>query len=224
MAPIPPSSDTSSIPLADHFFIAGIESSQVYDDRIPAPPSASPPVDTTIDEDEALETNPRTPRPVTPSSPEGGKRRSRYSFEARKSIGSIISASELKGTASNRSSTTIKGVQIGGGLSDEDFEQALRKFATERESFLEEIQTSAGTVIPTPNKSRHRTKTVRITNSDDAATGNSGSGLRGGVGSLRRRLSTMNSLKRQPSAARQCKTCCCLPLRARTVVLAEPEH
>ncbi|KAJ9619539.1 hypothetical protein H2203_008317 [Taxawa tesnikishii (nom. ined.)] len=102
MAPIPPSSDTSSIPLADHFFIAGIESSQVYDDRIPAPPSASPPVDTTIDEDEALETNPRTPRPVTPSSPEGGKRRSRYSFEARKSIGSIISASELKGTATAR--------------------------------------------------------------------------------------------------------------------------
>ncbi|KAF2765716.1 DENN-domain-containing protein [Teratosphaeria nubilosa] len=189
-------------PLADYFFISGIESSQVFDAEAVAFAPAAP-VEDTIHEDEALETSSH-PRPTSPGSPtEAAKRRSRYSFEARKSIGSIINATtgEPYTPGSNRSSTTIKaGSTHGhgqvGGLSDDAFEEALKKFATERESFMEDLSFSAGTVTsPTPKKTT-RPKTVRIT--QDESTMN-GAGIRSSVGSLRRRLSTMNSMKRQPS-------------------------
>lgn len=191
--------DTSA-PLADYFFISGIESSQVYDERaLTIPPPA--PVEDTIDENVALETTYEN-RPNTPGSPaETTKRRSRYSFEARKSIGSIVTAGEPTTPASNRSSTTIKGLAVNGngtgapGLSDDAFEEALKKFASERDSFLEDISFSAGT-ITTPTLKKPRPKTVRITQDENTM---GGAGLKGGVGSLRRRLSTMNSMKRQPS-------------------------
>ena len=195
----PPSSASasdSSAPLADYFFIAGIESSQVYDEKLAGllPPA---PVEDTIDEEKALETDNVT-RPTTPGSPtETAKRRSRYSFEARKSIGSIINTSDLKTPASNRSSTTIRGSQqVGPGLDDDAFEEALKKFASERDSFLDDIHVSAGTV-PAPTQRKPRPKTVRIT--QDEATP-SGPGLKSGIGSVRNRLSRMNSMKRQPSA------------------------
>lgn len=192
--------DTAA-PLANYFFIAGIESSQVYDDSDDAPPPA--PVEDTIEEDRALETH-NEPRPTTPASPsDAAKRRSRYSFEARKSIGSIINTVEPPTPSSNRSSTTIRAVKqpADSGLSDHAFEEALKKFASERESFLEDIHISAGTV-PTPTQRRPRPKTVRITQ-DDSVPNGGGSGLHRGVGSIRRRLSTINSTKRQPSTSRQ---------------------
>ncbi|KAK5002028.1 hypothetical protein LTR28_011918, partial [Elasticomyces elasticus] len=202
MAPAAPL-DVSSAPLADYFFISGIESSQVFDER--ASGVVPPPVSTTIEEDKALNTE-ATRRPGTPgSSPnaDSAKRRSRYSFETRKSIGSIIGL-DIKASASNRSSTTIKGVQVGGsGLSDADFDQALRRFALERDSFLDEIQFAAGAM--TQDKARPmraRPRTLRVTNNEEAPS----SGAKGGVGSLRRRLSTMNSTKRQASTARQPST------------------
>ncbi|GAB7365230.1 hypothetical protein MBLNU230_g6316t1 [Neophaeotheca triangularis] len=190
--------DTSA-PLADYFFIAGIESSQVYDGKLAPEGLPTAPVEDTIEEDSALEIN-GDERPTSPAGPsEAAKRRSRYSFEARKSIGSMINiGSDPKSPPSNRSSTTIKASeapQVGGsGLSDADFEQALKKFANERESFIEDIHIAAGTV-PTPTTRKPRPKTVRITQDENGA----GSGLKNGVGSLRRRLSTMNSMKRQPS-------------------------
>ena len=186
--------DTSA-PLADYFFISGIESSQVYDEKFASPLPTPAPVEDTIEEDEALVTN-NDNRPRTPGSP-GEKKKSRYSFEARKSIGSIISA-EPATPASNRSSTTIKASDVnnipGVGMSDDAFEDALKKFASERDSFLEEVHISAGTV-PTPTAKKPRPKTVRITQDEDSL----GAGLRGPVGSLSRRLSTMKSMKRQPS-------------------------
>ncbi|KAK3070412.1 hypothetical protein LTR53_010509 [Teratosphaeriaceae sp. CCFEE 6253] len=194
----PLSPGDTSAPLADYFFISGIESSQVYEERtITALAPAAAPVEDTIDEDKALEIN-NEARPTTPGSPsEGPKRRSRYSFEARKSIGSIINTVDPPTSASNRSSTTIKGVTPAGiaGLSDDAFEEALKKFASERDSFLEDIHISAGTV-PTPAQRRPRPRTVRITQDETTL---SAAGLKGGVGSLRRRLSTMNSTKRQTS-------------------------
>ncbi|KAK0776251.1 hypothetical protein LTR75_016313, partial [Friedmanniomyces endolithicus] len=113
MAPAKPSKNTAqpgappadtAAPLADYFFISGIESSQVYEERtISAVALPAAPVEDTIDEDKALETS-NGPRPTTPGSPaETAKRRSRYSFEARKSIGSIINAVDPPTTASNRS-------------------------------------------------------------------------------------------------------------------------
>lgn len=191
------SSDASAAPLADYFFISGIESAQIFEEKLAnIPPPA--PVEDTIEEDKALDTS-QAQRPSTPGSPtDAAKRRSRYSFEARKSIGSIINAVEPKTPASNRSSSTIKGVQIGGsGLNDDDFEMALRKFANERDSFMDEIQVSAG-VAPPPMTKKPRPRTMKIANDENAGA----SGVKGPVGSLRRRLSTMNSMKRQPTVSR----------------------
>jgi hypothetical protein len=203
--------DTAA-PLADHFFICGVESSQIYHEKYAA--NNPPAVEDTIEEDSALETD--NSRPPTPGSPpsEAAKRRSRYSFEARKSIGSIINTLEIQPTASNRSSATIKASPpVGGsGLDDDAFEEALKKFASERDSFLDDIHVSAGVVQSTPPANRPQTqntsrrprpKTLRIT-SDESAT--SGTGLKSGVGSIRRRLSTMNSMKRQPSTMSRSST------------------
>ncbi|EMC97616.1 hypothetical protein BAUCODRAFT_459889 [Baudoinia panamericana UAMH 10762] len=194
-SPNPSAGDTSA-PLADYFFISGIESAQVYEE--PPTTALAAPVEDTIDEDKALETNNGT-RPTTPGSHHDvAKRRSRYSFEARKSIGSVINTAEPLTPASERSSMTVKALNgnASPSLSDDAFEQALKKFASERDSFLEDIQISAG-VVPTPTQRRPRPRTIRIT-SDDGQTG--GVGPKGGAGSLRRRLSTMTSMKKQPSA------------------------
>lgn len=132
------------------------------------------------------------------------QRLSRVSDEARFSISSFSPAMEKMSTDSNRSSTTIKGIQINGttnsigGLNDYDFEKALRKFASERDSFLSDLSLSAGAIMP--NRPKPRPKTQRITSDDSSA-------LKSGVGSIRRRISfrDMSSIKRQPSVARQGK-------------------
>lgn len=198
-----PSNGDTSAPLADYFFICGIESSQVYDERAAAAPPVEP-VEATIDEDRELEIEraSRT-RPTTPGSPNDTlqQRRSRYSWEARKSVGSIINITEEKLPASNRSSTTIRAEPLGGlGLDDDAFEEALKKFASERDSFLADIRVESGTVtsLTQTQVKRVRPKTVRITQ-DENSLGLNGGGLKGGVGSLRRRLSTMNSMKRASS-------------------------
>lgn len=205
MAPVP-AHDSSSAPLADYFFISGIESSQVYDERSQpnglSPHSSPPPVDVdeTIEEDRALETENLRPKSQEgiPNG-EGMKRKSaRLSFDHRNSVSTIIGP-DSKQSASNRSSATIKGVQLGGsGLSDVDFENALRKFASERDSFLEEIQFTAGVAQNNRPTRPARPKPQRPKNEDNVGN------LRSGVGSIRRRLSTMqSSLKRAPSMARQ---------------------
>lgn len=125
-------------------------------------------------------------------------RLSRLSDEARLSIQSIKSLQEKHGTDSNRSSVTIKGIQVNGTkpLNDVDFERALRKFASERDSFLSDLSLSAGAVIPNRPKPRPRTQKIVA---EDATVS------RSGVGSIRRRISfrDMGSMKRQSSAARQ---------------------
>jgi hypothetical protein len=208
----PAATADATAPLADYFFISGIESSQVYDERahqngasIVTSPLASPPVDETIEEDRALETD-----SIRPTSQEGlpngdsHRRRSGGRInDNRDSVGTII-GSDARHSASNRSSTTIKGVQLlGSGLSEQDFEVALRKFASERDTFLEEIQFSAGVAQsnrPTSTRPRPRPQRVQHAANED------GGNLRSGVGSIRRRISTMqSSLKRQSSVAR-CKS------------------
>lgn len=226
MAPMsgPGLADQSSLPLADYFFIAGIESTAIWDEKLAQNAlQSSPPMEDTIEEHTVLDTSANG----RPKSNEGlglsgleGRRKSngtaRFSYETRKSIGSLIGGPS-SGSASNRSSATIRpvqestnGVQLtdqGGpvnapsGMSDEDFESALKKFASERDEFMEDLHFSAGT-LPTIPKAKPRPRTQKII-SDEA------SGLRGGVGSIRRRLSTMNSLKRQPSVMRQCESWMC---------------
>jgi hypothetical protein len=198
--------DQASMPLADYFFIAGIESSQIFDEKLQQQASglATPPFEDTIEEHSVLDTK----LSGRPKSSEGlndpALRRQRHSYETRKSISSLLGPNS--GTASNRSSATIRGVQLsdskpaqigGSGLSDADFDDALKKFASERDTFLEEIHFSAGT-LPELSKPKARPKTQKIVSEDVGV-------VRSGVGSIRRRLSTMNSLKRQPSLMRQCK-------------------
>ncbi|KAL8847746.1 MAG: hypothetical protein Q9221_007234, partial [Calogaya cf. arnoldii] len=163
-----------------------------------------PPVEQTIEEERTSEAdeydNPEpTPRIHRHSKRNSYHRLSRLSDEARLSIASVSLSPDPKGTDSNRSSTTIKGIQINatGNLSDADFDKALRKFATERDSFLTDLTLSAGAVIP--NRPKARPKTQRIVNEDNAA-------IKSGVGSIRRRISfrDMSSGKRQSSVNRQC--------------------
>ena len=200
MAPAPPSVDPANVPLADYFFISGIESSQVYDaQRVNG--AAVAPVESTIEEDAALEVEEEAaPSPPRPTSSDGMSLSKRASRETRQSISSVVGPDTGPGpTASNRSSATIKGFpQIGGsGLSDFDFDQALRKFAAERETFLEEIQFSAGT-LKQEDRPRPRPKTQRIVSEDAGSLG-------AGIGSIRRRISTIGRSQRNSSVMRNCK-------------------
>ena len=210
MAPV--AIDASSEPLGLWFWIAGVDSEQLtWPSADPEPePSAngvSPlPVaptigEDTIEEDQAAEADGAGPI-ASPISPKADKRSSR-NWPSKKSDARLSSQSfatlEKNGTDSNRSSATIKGLQLNGsgtGLSDVDFERALRKFATERDSFLSDLTLGAGAVVQ--NRPKPRPKTQRIVNED-------ATGLKSGVGSIRRRISfrDINSMKRQPSVAKQ---------------------
>ena len=213
--------EISSAPLADWFYICGaydpftsritlthitgVDSEQLRWGKDEETPDTTPPapVEQTIEEDAAAEDSAQDIPPSTPRKPKRNsyQRLSSLSDEARLSISSLSFTPENKGTESNRSSITIKGIQINGtngGLNDADFEHALKKFAAQRDSFLSDLTLSAGAVVPSRPKARP--KTQKIVNDD-------GAGLKGGVGSIRRRISfrDMNSVKRQSSVKRQCK-------------------
>lgn len=103
--------DQSSAPLADYFFIAGIESSQIFDEKLAAALAASTaPVEDTIEEHSILDTtnNGRLISSEGLNGVETPKRRSRLSYEARKSVSSMLGS----GTASNRSSATIRAINF----------------------------------------------------------------------------------------------------------------
>ena len=163
------------------------------------------PVEPTIEEDRAaeaegdsLDLKGATPKKAKRNS---YQRLSSLSDEARLSITSLSLSPERNGTDSNRSSTTIKGTQTNGNgrlLSDTDFENALKKFASQRDSFLSDLTLSAGAIVP--NRPKARPKTQKVVNEDAV-------GLKLGFGSVRRRISfrDMNSMKRQSSVKRQCR-------------------
>ena len=182
----------------------GVDSYQLRwrKDEEPTDVAPTPPVEPTIEEDRAAEAEGDSPD-LKGSTPKRGsyQRLSHLSDEARLSITSLSLSPEGKGTESNRSSTTIKGPQINGNgrlLSDTDFEHALKKFASQRDSFLSDLTLSAGAVVP--NRPKARPKTQKVVNED-------GAGLKSAVGSIRRRISfrDMNSMKRQSSVKRQCR-------------------
>lgn len=173
------------------------------DDAENGPPA---PIEPTIEEDQVAEAENgipdipvQTPRKAKRSS---YQRLSSLSDEARLSISSLSLATDKKGTDSNRSSITIKGMQVnstnGGPMTDVDFESALKKFASQRDSFLADMDLTAGAIVP--SRTKPRPKTQRINNEDVPGT-------RSGIGSIRRRISTrnMNSAKRQSSVKRQCE-------------------
>jgi hypothetical protein len=211
---------TASAPLADYFWIAGIDSlsysDPVFGPSIPprekvsngaGPPS--PQVDATIEEGSEGET-PASPPSGTPratarhSRNNSWNRLSKLSNDVRNSIQGL---EELEKTQSNRSSITIKAPTTngngGGALGDFDFDKALLKFASERENFLDDLSFSAGAPVQKPppmtNPRADRLKLEEV-DSNGAGHGKR-SPLRNVGGSIRRRISfrDMNSMKRQPS-------------------------
>ena len=96
---------------------------------------------------------------------------------------------------SNRSSATIKAVTANGRstLTEADFDKALRKFANERDTFVNDLALNAGAVVR--ERPRPRARPQRIVSEEQ-------SGLKSSIGSIRRRISFRekgSTVKRQSS-------------------------
>ncbi|KAF3915886.1 hypothetical protein AA313_de0202956 [Arthrobotrys entomopaga] len=114
------------------------------------------------------------------------------------SSNATIIASAVNGQARQANSNHGDAVvhPSGIGLGDFDFDTALRKFATERENFLEDLSFSAGAVQNNPKKPPPVNARIQ-----KVMEGNNGSPSLAKSGSLRRRISLrdLNSMRRAPS-------------------------
>ncbi|RDA82386.1 hypothetical protein CP532_1595 [Ophiocordyceps camponoti-leonardi (nom. inval.)] len=191
--------DDSSTPLADYFWIAGVESVSYDGSQL-----------------SIREHGGELRAPARHSRQSSANRLSKTStIDARFSITTL---DELDGnTRSNRSSATIKPVVLPAArcpapaeptpqptpqLGDFDFDSALIKFAAERENFLEDLSFSAGAKTQSrPPMVNPRAERIRA---DDASSGRV-SPLRSIKGSIRRKISfrDMNSVRKQPGSSRQ---------------------
>lgn len=218
--------ENSSTPLADYFWIAGVESVS-YDEAFPihnhGQLKESQP-ESTIAEDGEPEPNPdnaslnngRGSRlTVRHSRQNSGSRLSRLSFDNRLTM---MTSDDLDSgpTASNRSSATIRPVNSVGAtngmvegsasggslLGDFDFDKALFKFAAEREDFLEDLSFSAG--AKTQSRAPMINPRAERIRADEAEPNGRRSPLRSLRGSIRRRISfrDMNSMRKQPTTTR----------------------
>lgn len=202
--------ESSSIPLAEYFWIAGVESFSYEDANFTASTgAAASPVEATISEDgqpvNGNNANGSHKNPARHSRQNSANRLSKLSLDMR-SISSAFDEIDA-GTKSNRSSTTIKAVngQTNGasssaeeeakvpepGTKDFDFDKALYKFASEREYFLEDLSFSAGAKLqqrpPMVNARAERIK------ADEGVPSGRLSPLRSITGSLRRKISFRDS-------------------------------
>jgi len=202
--------ENQSTPLADYFWIAGIESIS-YNDS----PPPTPHVDATIVED-------GEPEPVEPIQG-SSKATARHSRQGSSHRISKLSADgrfpshmldDLDGsTRSNRSSTTIRPVNGNHEAKncsnadhaqdgEFDFDTALFKFAAERENFLEDLSFSAGAKLQTrPPMVNPRAERIKA---DENEAASRRSPLRNIKGSIRRKMSfrDMNSSRKQPAIPR----------------------
>ncbi|RYP19849.1 hypothetical protein DL765_003103 [Monosporascus sp. GIB2] len=204
--------DNSSVPLADYFWIAGIQSISYQD--LPHP-ATSTKVDQVIAEDGEPDESDCSSTPMTPAKTTA--RHSRQNSNGRLSRASISNSiytlEEVDGnTQSNRSSATIKASPLPEGsnyegvfLPDFDFDKALVKFAAERENFLEDLSFSAGAKTQSrPPMVNPRTERIKAEETPSGRLSPLRS-IRGSIrGSLRRKISfrDMNSVRKQPSTPR----------------------
>lgn len=214
----------SSGPLADFFWIAGVDGKEIEDAywklrndyMSKRETNAGTAVSDTIEEDAELEddNNDNNNNNSSNSGTAGTNNRnsynrtSRLSNDARMSIRSADS-SRAAGMNSNRSSMTIRATPGANEpsethLGDFDFDKALLKFASERESFLSDLSLTAGAITPNVKTPKPRPRVSKIVSDDKPISSNP---LKSGIGSVRRHMSfrDMNSVRRQPSIARQCK-------------------
>ncbi|QQK44886.1 DENN domain-containing protein [Penicillium digitatum] len=209
---MPSSSTSEGAPLADYFWIAGVDGTEILetfqrlgeDYRANGVVSPGPALAETIQEDADAEEEYNSDGVSRPNSVLFTGTSHRGSAQ-RLSTLSKTSERTVGGSNSNRSSMTVKGASSPLHASalfseDFDFDSALFKFANERESFLTDLSLSAG-AITSNTRPRSRVRTQKIVSGDSPSP--SGNLLRSGIGSVRRSFRDMNSMKRQPSIARQ---------------------
>ncbi|CAL3967569.1 unnamed protein product [Diplocarpon coronariae] len=217
--------DASSAPLADYFWIAGIDAISYsdptpgapnpWDKTAPGPRPLSPQVDATIEEGSEGDvpgapphSNPRAA--ARHSRNLSGNKLGRLSSELKRT--SLQSREDVESTQSNRSSLTIKAPASNGDgnresvLASFDFDKALFRFAHERESFLDDLSFRAGAPVQKPPPMTNpRADRIRIEEAPETTGAGAGLGrrspLRSVGGSIRRRISfkDMSSVKRQTS-------------------------
>lgn len=216
MAPTkaPKGYEASSLPLADFFWIAGLDGQDLLDTYIRlgevnngTSGGHSQGYGDTIREDEDTEQDVssilESPRPMSRQAKRNSYQRlSRYSDEARMSIRSLDKPPSA--SSSQRSSATIRagpppGTRISTLLSDADFDKALNQFTNDRDSFFLDLSFSAGAVTK-PSRPRARPKTQKIVSEDVPPSPS----LSRGFGSIRRHMSfrEMGSTRKQPPLAR----------------------
>lgn len=213
---MPSSSAPEAAPLADYFWIAGVDGSEVLDTyrrlgdeyRINGAASPGPALTDAIQEDADAE---EEHIPEAASRPTStlftGNTNGNSQRGSSQRLSTLSRDSDANGTSSNRSSVTVKGAGSsparGSTLFDDnfDFDSALVKFASERDTFLTDLSLSAG-AITNNTRPRSRVRTQKIVSEDSPSQGSNL--LRSGIGSVRRHMSfrDMNSMKRQPSIAR----------------------
>ncbi|KAJ9143557.1 DDENN domain-containing protein [Coniochaeta hoffmannii] len=219
--------DSSSTPLAEYFWIAGIEDI-VYEDDTPTTPGLADDTVDTIAEDgepEAVDAAVTTPNPSSRATARHSRQNSANRLS--KVSADIHCLEEIdNNTRSNRSSATIRPVppsnaapnngngngngsgngaaNADGFVPDFDFDNALFKFAAERENFLDDLSFSAGAKVqgrpPMVNP-----RALRIRADDESQSGRQSPlrSIRGSIrGSLRRKISfkDMSSVRKQPAA------------------------
>lgn len=212
---MPSPSSLEGAPLADYFWIAGVDGAEVLDMykrlgedyRINGAASPGPALADAIQEDADAEEEEPAPGASRPTSTLSVNTSRRVSSQRLSTISQ--NSEKTNGANSNRSSMTVKGasspVRASALFGDDfDFDQALFKFANERDTFLTDLNVSAGAI--TKSRPRSRIRTQKIVAEDQSAQG-SPNLLKSGIGSVRRHMSfrDMNSMKRQPSVARQGK-------------------
>jgi hypothetical protein len=221
----PDAMEPDSAPLADYFWIAGIDSLSYGEpsqpttsstrDKSPNGAPMSPPVDATIEEGSEGE-QPYSPPENAPRSKarhsrnNSWQRLSRLSNEARRSIQSLDALEPT--TNSNRSSITVRaipassanGTNLENGLTNFDFDKALMKFANERENFLDDLIFSAGAVPQNRPLMTSRAERLKV---EDAEPSGRKSPFGKVGGSIRRKISfrDLSSLKRQNTISRASK-------------------
>lgn len=184
----PPPLDALSAPLAEYFFIAGIESSRVADHAgVVHNALSSPSEQHSIRAENTSSSGAAGLRPTSTSTIEGAQRRIRTSYNAKDDAGSRATYTTPISPTNKRNSMIIwedgqSTVRRGGdNHSDEEFEAALHKFAAERESFLETIHSNAqGTAVPPPQQRPQRVSSPVASHRREKS-----------LGSLRRRLSVL---------------------------------
>jgi hypothetical protein len=218
----------TSTPLADYFWIAGVESVS-YNDT-PQPPTAQ--VESTIAEDGELDSdqdaaaNGNSKATARHSRQSSAHRLSKLSTDARFSV---LIQDEVDGnTRSNRSSATIRPMQQhqqvgtnsngnlsvghangngnGNKLPDFDFDEALFKFAAERETFLEDLSFTAGAKVQSrPPMVNPRAERIKVEEHEPSGRKSPMRSIKGSIkGSIRRKMSfrEMNSVRRQPQTSK----------------------